>query len=107
MDKSIIFRVTYTIAVLKFKLHQGQIHGVFALFDVPFTSVRFSSLQFASVRFSSLQFASVRSCSYASLFRFQCAHSLGVKDLVQLPNTRTVRYGHNSLSLCTVVFGKL
>ena len=52
MDKSILFHVKYTIAVVKFKLHQGQIHGFFAL------CMMFRSLQFASAH--SLRFASPR-----------------------------------------------
>ena len=52
MDKSILFHVKYTIAVVKFKLHQGQIHGLFAL------CIMFRSLQFTSAH--SLRFASPR-----------------------------------------------
>ena len=52
MDKSILFHAKYTIAVVKFILHQGQIHGFFAL------CMMFRSLQFASAH--SLRFASPR-----------------------------------------------
>ena len=79
MDKSILFDVKYTIAVVQFKIHQGQIHGFFAL----------------CMMFRSLEFASAHSLRLA--FRSQCARSL--MDLRKL--TLTV------VMLCVLVTGEI